>query len=370
MHKQHFDAVVVGAGIIGCASSYYLAKAGLSVALVERTGIAREASGSNLGGIANMNREPGTALFDLIAESTRLYPTLDEELGFATEYRQCGSIKIYLTSEAFEAGKQLVARQQSVGLKTRIVTPKEAREIEPAIPSQRILGAAFCATDGIANPLRLTAAFASAAIRKGTRLLCPAEVTGIERQHGAVTAVQTSQGRIATRIVVNAAGAWASRIGEMVGVKIPVTPCRGQVMVTEKLAHVVKRQIMGVEPWPTPTWPGTLLLGSTTEFVGFDKATDYQTILEFARDLATLFPFLRDVHIIRTYAGIRPATKDNAPFIGRVADVDGFILACGHFRNGVASGPATGKVVAELLAGQPTCISLADYGLDRPSAWA
>jgi glycine/D-amino acid oxidase-like deaminating enzyme len=370
MGHRTADVVVIGAGIIGCATAYYLAKAGRQVTLVERTGIAREASGSNLGGIANMNREPGTALFDLIAESTRLYPTLDEDLGFATEYRQCGSIKIYLTPEAFEEGQRLVTRQQAAGLRTRIVSPEEAREIEPMIPPQKIVGAAFCSTDGIANPPRLTAAFASAAMRKGATLLCPAEVTGIEREQGAVSAVQTTQGKILTRTVVNAAGAWSSQIGKMVDVNIPVTPCRGQVMVTEKLPHVVKRQIMGVEPWPTPTWPGTLLLGSTTEFVGFDKSTDYKTILEFARDLSTLFPFLRNVHIIRTYAGIRPATKDNVPFIGGVKDVDGFILACGHFRNGVGSGPATGKVVAELLTGQPTCISLAQCDLERPSAWA
>ena len=364
------EVVVVGAGIIGCAAAYYLTKAGMQVTLVERKGIAAEASGSNLGGIANMNREPGTVLFDLIAESTRIYPTLDEELGFPTEYRQCGSIKIYLTPVALEEGKRLVSRQRDAGLNTRMISPEEAREIEPAIPPQKILGAAYCSTDGIANPPRLTAAFASAAMRKGAKLLCPADVIGIELQNGAVAAVETTAGRILTCTVVNAAGAWSSQIGRMVGVEIPVTPCRGQVMVTEKLPHVIKRQIMGVEPWPTPTWPGTVLLGSTTEFVGFDNSTDYKTIIEFARDLAELFPVLRDVHIIRTYAGIRPATRDNIPFIGPVRGVEGFILACGHFRNGVGSGPATGKVVSELLSGQPTCVSLAQCGLDRASAWA
>ena len=370
MADRASEIVVVGAGIIGCATTYYLAKAGKEVTLVERSGIARESSGSNLGGIANMNREPGTVLFDLIVESTRLYPTLDNELGFPTEYRQCGSIKLYLTPETFEEGKRLVARQQAAGLKTRIVSPEEAREIEPTIPPQKILGGAFCSTDGIANPPRLTAAFASAALRKRATLLCPAEVTGIQLHNGAVAAVDTTQGRILTRTVVNAAGAWSSQIGRMVGVEIPVTPCRGQVMVTEKLPHLVKRQIMGFEPWPTPTWPGTILLGSTTEFVGFEKSTDYKTIIEFARELSALFPFLQDVHIIRTYAGIRPATRDNTPFIGPVEAVKGFILACGHFRNGVGCGPATGKVVAELLTGQPTSVSLTQCGLDRPSAWS
>ncbi|MBI3976886.1 MAG: FAD-binding oxidoreductase [Chloroflexi bacterium] len=361
------DAVVIGGGIIGCSTAYYLAKAGLAVTLVERRGIAAEASGANVGLVLNMGQEPGSILARLVRESTRLLPGLDDELGSETEYRQAGALRICLTPEALAEARQEAARQQTAGLDVQVLSPEEALAIEPLLPPH-LLGAAFCPIDGYVNPLSLTAAFARAALKLGAHLLCPAMATGIEVQRGAVTAVETDRGRILTRLVVNAAGAWAGQIGRFVGLDVPVIPSRGQVLVTEPMPRMITRILGGARPSIRQTKSGTFMIGSAREFVGYNKNTEPSMITEFARGVCALYPFLRDANVIRSWAGLRPATPDHLPFLGWVDEVQGFILATGHFHHGVGCGPATGKVIAELITGKPTSVSLAGCGLGRTLA--
>ncbi|MBI3976885.1 MAG: FAD-binding oxidoreductase [Chloroflexi bacterium] len=358
------EVVVIGGGIIGCSIAYNLAKAGVEVTVVERRGIAAEASGANMGMVLSISHEPGTVMLELVRETSRLLPELEQELGVDFELQQVGTIQTFVTPEALAEGQERAGRLKAAGLDIRMISGEEARALEPFV-SPDVIGAAFCASDALVNPMSLTTGLARAAVRLGARILCPATVTGIEIQRGRVAAVETDRERILTRTVVNAAGPWSAQIGQLVGLDIPVVPARGQVLLTERLPRLITRIVTGQRPGLRQTRAGNVIIGSTREFVGYDKQNLAATLAELSKRFSTNHPWLRDVRIIRTWAGLRPATPDHQPFLGPVKEIEGFIVAAGHFHHGVGGGPATGKVIAELITAKPTSISLAGSGLDR-----
>jgi len=259
--------------------------------------------------------------------------------------------------------------------------PEQAREKESAL-SENIIGATFSPLDSQANPIMLTLGFLRSAQRAGAMVITDTAVRAIELIRNRVAAVITDKGKIETKMVINAAGALAPGIGEMVDLSIPIKPRRGQILVTEPAPPLLKRCILsamyiaakfnpkiaeagGVGFAVEQTANGNILIGSTREFVGFDKRTTYEGIHSIAGNILRVIPEIGNLHVIRAFAGLRPYTPDGLPILGEVETIKGFIMAAGHEGDGITLAPITGEMIAKLVAGGTVPFPLEDFRLER-----
>ena len=367
------DAVVVGGGIIGTAISYYLARMGLRVELVERRGIAGGTSSACADALVLQTKAPGLKL-TLASKSVRIYKGLSEELDCDLEFRNEGGMVVALNQAELEYVEGLVARLRAAGVSVDLLDGSGAREIQPAL-TPKVLAATYCALDCHLNPLRVSPAFARAAARLGAKMRIGTEVTGVEVQNGRVAGVMTTAGRIDAPVVVNAAGIWAPAVARMVGLDLAVVPRRGQILVTEALPQIVRGRVFGARYLMGKLQKlsgdggvsadryssgmavgqqasGNFIIGATREFIGEDRSTTHDAIADLARQTVELFPVLDGVRVLRVFAGLRPAALEGMPTIKRCPEPEGFVLAAGHEGDGICLAPITGRIAAEIVAGR------------------
>ena len=378
------QVVVIGGGIIGTAATYYLAKQGIDVALVERGDFASGTSSACNGGVAMQTKGSGIKL-KVALKSKEMYQHLGEELGEDLEFAMDGSMIIAETEDELEYIHSLAERQRSVGLNVELLSKKETRERQPAL-SDRVVASTFCSIDGQINPLKVTFGFGRAARKEGANIHTYTEVRGIQVRRRRVSAVITDRGNIKTETVVNAGGMWAPDIGKMVGLEIPIRPRRGMLLITEPVPPVIRGSLNSAKYLMSKYSEGTggkkgneisggfglrtakngnLIIGSSREFVGYDKNTTFQGISFIGREAVRLVPIVRNVNIIRTFAGLRPSTPDGLPILGEVPEVKGFIVAAGHEGDGIALAPITGALIANLIARGEYSEELVQLGIQR-----
>jgi glycine/D-amino acid oxidase-like deaminating enzyme len=370
MRRESADVVVIGGGVIGTAIAYELTRAGKTVTVIERRGVGLEASGANVGLVtlfsAHSYDEPDPGpVYELTRASADVYATLGDEVGVDIEYERCGGVVFALDEDRLAAIRRAWEGYRRYGVPVDWLDPRGVRECEPAFYADGILGGIFCPLNGQLNPLMLCRAFAAGARRHGATLHLGTTVEGIACDGGRVRAVRTSAGDIACEFVVNAAGAWAAEIGAMVGVTVPVVPARGQILLSEPVPRFIHRVLSGAEPSARQTRRGNVIIGSTVENAGFDKRVTTGTIDEFARGAVAQFPRLRGLNIIRSWAGLRPASPDHKPIIELVDEPAGFCLATGHSRRGICYAAGTGRLVTELLTGREPFLPLDAFRLAR-----
>ena len=370
MRLASADVVVIGGGVIGLAAAYYLAQAGKRVTLVERRGIGQEASGANVGlvtlfsGHSFDEPDPGP-VYELTRTSIDAYASLGQELGVDIEYEQCGGVVYAQTEGQLAVIRRAYEGYRAHGVPVEWLDARGIREREPAFFSERVLGGVFCPLNGQINPLMLCRAFARGARRLGARIMLGTTVQNVYHGNGRVRAVRTSEGDIPCEFAVNAAGAWAADIGEMVGQRLPVRPARGQLVLTAPLPRFIHRVISGAEPSARQTRRGNLIIGGTVEDVGFDKRVTPETIDDFARGVVSHYPGLAGLHVIRAWAGLRPATPDSKPIIQLCDEPARLCLAVGHSRRGICYGAGTGRLVADLITGARPFLDLGAFSLSR-----
>ena len=374
------DVVVIGGGIIGASVAYHLALKAVDVVVLEKASFASGTSSACGGMIFLQSKKPGVHL-DLALASRKRYETLPEELDAPIELRCNGGIMTIGSGRELQAAERFVKEQKQGGLDVSILDGPQARDLEPCL-SDAVMGATFCPLDAQVNPIYLTLAFLRAAKRHGVRLFTHTPVTAVPLKDGAVRAVETPLGVVETKTVVNAAGVYAPQIGKMVGLDVPVTPRRGQILVTEALPPILRRCLLSaayvaVKYDPSlagagsmgvsieQTGNGNFLLGSTREFVGFDTGNTQAAVKRILSETTPVIPRLMDAHLIRAFAGLRPYTADGLPILGRVAAVEGFIMAAGHEGDGIALSPVTGQLVAEFITEGKPSISLQPFALER-----
>ncbi len=380
MLPRKADVVVVGGGVIGSSILYHLSKRKIQAVLLEKAGLISGASGACDGLIFLQSKKPGPHL-RLAQEGTKRFSNLKDELHFEIEYRNSGGMIVIENDHELKVIERFVAKQRKIGLDISLLDIDQAREKEPSL-SEKIFGSTFSPSDGKVNPLLLTHAFIRSAKKLGARVFTENEVTGIVLESHQVRSVKTGKGEIETTTIVNAAGAYAPEIGKLVHLDIPIKPRRGQLLVTEPMPPVLNRGVLSAKYIAAKFDPalaetegegisidqtssGNFLLGSTREFVGFDTQTTHQAMTNIATQAMHIIPQLKDTHIIRAFAGLRPYTPDGMPILGNVDGVEGFIVAAGHEGDGVALSPITGEVIAELIDTNTTPISLNEFRLER-----
>jgi len=243
MRPKGAEIVIIGGGVIGSAIAYFLSKAGRDVVLLERGGVGGEASVANGAFVWTSTRRPGIDL-TLALASIEVHKQFLDELDDEIEYRRPGGMIIIEHEKQIPKMEAFRKEREEVGFILRPIDAKEARSLEPLL-SESIVGALYNPLDGGTNPFQLMVALNRKAAQLGVKVCYHAEARGIEIEHSKVKRVLTDQGPIEAEIVVNACGSWASSIGKMVGVNIPVIQNEMEFVVTEQLPPVVLHIVMG-----------------------------------------------------------------------------------------------------------------------------
>jgi len=280
--------------------------------------------------------------------------------------------------------------KQREGINVRLMEGHQLRKLEPTLGEDIIVGVEEW--DGwMVNPFKVNYGFAYAARKLGTEFLFSTQVKKIERDKERIASVITDREKIKTDFLVNAAGAWASEIGEMLGLAIPVTARRGQIIVTEPvplnkrwryildadylttafdLAAVEKskdpRIKLGVAGSYVQEKSGNWTIGSSRDFAGYDSRVTMQTLKYMAKRVVKFVPKLKDVSCIRTFAGLRPfCYGDGLPILSKIENPQNLVIAAGHAGEGMTLAPITGKLIAELITESRTSLSIDAFSFSR-----
>jgi len=377
---QTADVLIIGAGVIGASIAFHLTRHGIKPLLVEKSDPAAGSSGACDGLVFLQSKKPGLHL-KLALESRKRFDRLVDQLGSGIEFRNPGGMCLIESEAELAAMRIFVEEQRTSGLDVELIDGDEARRREPCL-SRKVIAATFSAMDSQVNPYALTFSFLRAAESAGARILRGEEVKGIEVVSGKVTGVFASNRRISSPVVVNAAGALAAEVGRLAGLEIPITPRRGQIIVTKAVPPLLRHCLISAQyvaakfkPELTATGgmgfsleqtdSGNILIGSTREFVGFDRRTTFDGVRTIASRIVPVIPALKHVPVIRTFGGLRPYTPDGLPILGKVAGLEGFIMAAGHEGDGIALSAITGELIADLIATGRTQFSLDAFCLER-----
>jgi hydrogen cyanide synthase HcnC len=374
------SVVVVGGGVIGCAVAYFAARRGLEVTLVDVPKRGRATSAS-AGGLWPMGESVGLGcgvifakammaagtgdghppgrlpreFLDFALTSNAMYPALAAELldltGMDVELERTSLLFLMYDEDDEAYARGLWDDYPERRMLLQWLGPDEVAAEEPAL-TRDIRGALRFRGDDQVNPYRLADAFRAGARAHGAIVLTHTEVTGIRRTGSRVTGVATVDRTIGADLVVNAAGAWAGQLGATAGIDVPVTPVRGQIVCTETLPETLSACVSTTDCYLAQKWHGEIIIGSTTEHVGFAVGTTPDATAKLAAGAIRAVPGLADVTVKRTWSGLRPGTPDELPILGPVPGVDGYLNACGHFRTGILNAPLTGALIASLAAGE------------------
>ncbi|UCD82097.1 MAG: FAD-binding oxidoreductase, partial [Desulfobacterales bacterium] len=245
MLPDNADVVVIGGGVIGASIAYHLARRKVKVVLLEKGDAASGSSGACGGTIFLQTKSPGTHL-ELALESSRRFAHLEQELGAGFEYQRHGGMIVIEREEELRTLERFVEKQNTIGLDVSLLDQKQARDLEPSL-SEKILGATFSPMDAQVNPMFLTFAFIKAAQDLGAKIVAHTRVTGFRRTSNNIKSVKTDKGDIHTGTVVNAGGVDAAEIGALLNLAIPITPRRGQLVVTEAIGPTISRCMLSAQ---------------------------------------------------------------------------------------------------------------------------
>ena len=373
------EILIVGGGIAGAATAYYLARHGRDVALVERGEIASEASGANAGqiGATGWGEMPDLGSY-LTMGSLQLFKELQLDLGYDIEFRQSGSLTAIHTPEQYDYMRERVLEMRSQGFEVELLTTREARAMEPEA-NPDLLGFMYTPLRAQADPVKATRAFADAAVKSGARIFTSHAVSDIAPRPDGGYSLASSRGGIECGSLVIAAGAWCGPLGGMLGLDIPIVPVRGQMWATESLPPSVFQTQSSAESahaWSVDdgadadTPPelthkgearvtrhlygrqrrnGEIIFGGDRQMTGYDKTVEHTGIEVNKGHASEVIPMLSALPIARTWSGLMPFSTDGAPIIGRIPLRENLFIVSGLASSGFGRGPMAGKLLADFI---------------------
>ena len=363
------DVVIIGGGIIGLSIAYYLAlKKVRKIVLFEKGQLGEGSTSRCVGGIRTQFSTEINIRFSL--ESLKTFEQFKEEFGVNPEFKRIGYLFLATTEGEIEVFKQNIKLQKKFNIPVELLGPDEIQTRWPFLKMDDILGGTFCSRDGYAGPSEILSGFAGGAKRAGVKIYEGIEVLGISSAKGKIHGVKTKDEEIFTPLVINAGGPFAASIGEMVGVKIPVKPLRRQIFITA-FFHLTDRAIPLTIDFHRGWYfrqegDGLLLSGPLDLESSFNLNIDYEAMAEAAENAMYRVPVLEKARIARGWAGLYEITPDHHAILGRVSEVEGFILANGFSGHGFQHSPAVGKVISELIVdGKVKTIDISSLSIER-----
>ena len=351
------DVVVIGGGIVGSSVAYHLTEAGCSNVLVleRETQQGKGSTGKSMGGVRAQFSTPVNIRMSLY--SIPFLASFEEATGHPSGYKGQGYLFVATAPAHLEYLRANYERQIALGLKN--VALLAAGDVAKFLPQMRcddILGGSFCSTDGFVDPYSVMTGFTARAAERGAALWRDAEAIAIERDAAGVAAVVTTQGRVSTRTVVNAAGAWAAGVAALAGADLPLAPLRRMLVPTEPFPGLPDRLPMVVDMSTgfhfRPENLGLLMAwNDPSERPGFQTSFDpafVEKILTHAVNRVPCFESL-EVNPRRAWAGLYEMTPDHHAILGPAPGVPGLFFANGFSGHGVMHSPATGRITADLI---------------------
>ncbi len=388
------EVLIVGGGIAGAATAYYLARHGRDVALVERGEIASEASGANAGqiGATGWGEMPNLGAY-LTMGSLQLFKELQLDHGYDIEFRQSGSLTAIHTRDQYDYMRDRVLEMRSQGSEVELLTTREARAMEPEA-NPDLLGFMYTPLRAQADPVKATRAFADAAAQSGARILTNHAMSGVAPCPGGGYSIETDRGEFVSESLVIATGAWCGPLGRMLSLDIPIVPVRGQMWATESLPPSVFQTQSSAESahtWSvddgadTDTPPelthegglrltrhlygrqrrnGEIIFGGDRQMTGYEKAVEPTGIEVNKGHASEVIPMLSSLPIARTWSGLMPFSMDGAPIIGRIPLRENLFIVSGLASSGFGRGPMAGKLLADFIhtGHRPQVLAEADPG--------
>jgi len=367
--KKRADIVIIGGGVIGLSIAYHLVrKRAGRIILFEKGQLGEGSTSRCVGGIRTQFSTEINIRFSL--ESIKTFEHFEEEFGIDPEFKRIGYLFLAATESEMKVFRENMDLQKRFDIPVELLDPDEIRTRWPYLTSDDIVGGTFCSRDGYAGPSEVLTGFANGAKRAGVEVHEGEEVREILFQSGKVQGVRTGKEEVETPVVVNAGGPFASLVGEMARIKIPVKPLRRQVFVTSPF-HLTDRTIPLTIDFHRGWYfrqevDGILLSGPLDKEPGFNIQIDYEAMAEASENAIYRVPALEKAQIARGWGGLYEISPDHHAILGRVPELEGFILANGFSGHGFQHSPAVGKVIAELIVeGEATTIDISSLSIGR-----
>ena len=365
------EVVIVGGGIVGASIAYHLAARGVTdVVLLERElFFGAESTGKCAGGIRAQFTTPIN--IHLSMASVDKFTRFGEEMGVPIVFHQVGYMFMSTTSAQWEQAQRNVTLQRSLGLQVDLLSCAEINSRVPELRTDDVVGATFCATDGIGDPHEFLQGYLKRIRELGVKVHTKRGATGIRLDGGRVRVVETSDGPISTPVVVNAAGAWARQIGAFVGLDLPIEPVRRHIATTSPLSCIRPTYPMMVDNetglYMHPESGGLLMgMAKRDEKAAYRTDVDEEFVMEIVGAAVSRMPALETgAEINAAWAGLYEVTPDHHPIITAHPDVPGFYTCAGFSGHGFMHAPAAGQVVAELILDGKSGIDVSDLGMAR-----
>ena len=355
---KKYDVVVAGGGLIGASIALELAQAGLQAGVFDAHQPGREASWASAGMISPAPEGPDTIpLVPLSKASAALYPnfikTVEELSGQRVGYRPDGAIEVFWEGDVREEISTLMAVYHGVGLRAEALTAERARQLEPGLMEEVQAGVLRPDESSLDNRV-LTQATLEAARRKGVDIFAGNGATGIWKDGGECKGLLLTDGRVEAKWTIIAAGCFSAKI-EGVAPYAPVFPTKGQMVALRCEAVKIQHVLWSENVYLVPRNDGRIVAGSTAERVGFDRDVTAGGMKKILNGATELIPALVKARIEETWAGLRPDSPDHLPILGPT-DVEGLLMATGHFRSGILLAPLTAQLMREWITTQKVSV--------------
>jgi D-hydroxyproline dehydrogenase subunit beta len=372
------SVAVIGAGIVGAATAWELARRGVAVTLLDAGEVAGGSTSAGEGNVLCGDKDAGPEL-DLAILGLRAYDEVEELLGAEARIRRKGALIVHPEAATWAAEPARVARLRAAGVPCEALDPAAIAQAEPALTGP-LLGATHFAGDLQCAPPAIARGLAREAGALGARVGEHVRVEAIAVSGGRVTGLETSDGPVGADAVVLAAGAWSAALAATAGLHLPVEPRWGQLVQLAAPEPLLAHKIIDgsylesalsaeaglqITTVLEATWEGDLIVGSSRRRSGFDDTVDREVGEAMVARAARLMPVVRELPCRRSWSGLRPWLPGNLPAIGASAAADGLWIATGHEGAGAALGPITGRLVAQAMCGEPLDLALAPFDPDR-----
>lgn len=370
--SRESDVLIVGGGVIGCAVARELSLRGRKSLILERGEPCREASWAAAGALVARAQGYGADVgLDLKLASLSLFKDycarLEDETGIDTGYRETGSLDLFLTDEEIREIDAVLEWQAAKGIRSEKVAEGDIRKLEPNLNPEIRFGVFFPEFTQVRTPWYTRAVLASA-LAHGAEIETHTEVREFIREGDRVLGVRTDREECFADTTILAAGPWSTALARLLGKEVPGVPVKGQIILLEDRSKPVRHITHHGKTYLTPRDDGKIVVGSTEEWVGFQRRNTLEGISTLLDRASFFFPSLARASVDNIWHGFRPYSVDGLPFIGGIDGLEGFLCATGHFRSGIILSPITAKVVAELVEGESPSVDIAPFSPNRVAA--